>query len=81
MSFEIGQVLGTQEPFALDIANVITGRTFLASITRAGKSWTARKIVEEIFGHTGIITVDTEGEYCSLREKYPVMIIGKDMSF
>ena len=79
MSFEIGQVLETQEPFALDIANVITGRTFLASITRWGKSWTARKIVEESFGHAGIIIIDPEGEYASLREKYPLLIIGKDI--
>jgi hypothetical protein len=79
LSFEIGQVLGTQEPFALDIANVITGRTFLASITRWGKSWTARKIVEESFGHAGIIIIDPEGEYISLREKYPLLIIGKDI--
>jgi len=79
MSFDIGQVLETQEPFALDIASVITGRTFLASITRWGKSWTARKIVEESFGHAGIIIIDPEGEYISLREKYPLLIIGKDI--
>jgi hypothetical protein len=79
LSFEIGKILGTNEPFYLDIPSIVTGRTFIASITRAGKSWTARKIVEEIFGHAGIIIIDTEGEYCSLREKYPVMIIGKDI--
>lgn len=79
MSLEIGQVLGTQEPFALDITDVITGRTFLASITRWGKSWTARKIVEESFGHAGIVIIDPEGEYVSLRERYPFLIIGKDI--
>jgi len=79
MSFEIGRVLETQQPFALDIASVITGRTFMASITRWGKSWTARKTVEECFGHAGIIIIDPEGEYASLREKYPFLIIGKDI--
>jgi hypothetical protein len=79
VKFEIGNNLETQEPFYLDIANVITGRTFIASITRWGKSWTARKIIEECFGHAGIIVIDPEGEYISLREKYPFLIIGKDI--
>jgi hypothetical protein len=79
MKFEIGKAMGSQEPFELDIANVITGRTFIASITRWGKSWTCRKIVEQCFGHAGIIILDPEGEYSSLREKFPFLIIGKDI--
>jgi len=79
MSFEIGNVVETQKPFNINIASVVTGRTFIASITRFGKSWTARKIVEECFGHAGIIILDPEGEYSSLREKFPFLIIGKDV--
>jgi len=76
---EVGQILSTNEEFCLDIPNIITGRTFIASITRWGKSWTARKLTEECFGHAGIIIIDPEGEYASLREKYPFLIIGKDI--
>lgn len=76
---EVGQILSTNEKFCLDISNIITGRTFIASITRWGKSWTARKLTEECFGHAGIIIIDPEGEYASLREKYPFLIIGKDI--
>jgi len=79
MSFEIGHVLETQQTFSLDIASVITGRTFMSSITRWGKSWASRKTVEDCFGHAGIIIIDPEGEYSSLREKYPFLIIGKDV--
>jgi len=79
MSFEIGKVLNTEESLSLNIANIITGRTFFTSITRFGKSWNARKVVEESFGHAGIIILDPEGEYISLRERFPVMIIGKDV--
>ena len=79
MKFQIGDTIETQESFSLDIANIITGRTFIASITRFGKSWTARKIIEECFGHAGIILIDPEGEYASLREKYPFLIIGRDI--
>ena len=78
-NFEIGRVLETQQSFQLDVGSVVTGRTFIASITRCGKSWTCRKIVEGCFGHAGIILVDPEGEYSSLREKFPFLIIGKDV--
>jgi len=44
-----------------------------------GKSWLNRKLVEECIGHAGIIIVDIEGEYASLREKFPFMIIGRDI--
>jgi hypothetical protein len=77
--FNVGDVLGTQEPFCLNVEDIVTGRTFIASITRWGKSWTTRKIVESCFGHAGIIILDPEGEYSSLREKFPFLIIGKDV--
>jgi len=63
----------------LDLQELITGRTLLCSVTGGGKSWTARRIVEQIFGRTGIIIVDVEGEYATLRERYPFLIVGKDL--
>lgn len=78
-SFEIGQTLDAYVPFRFDIASIVTGRTFIGSITRWGKSWTSRKIIEQCFGHTGIIIIDPEGEYASLREKFAFLIIGKDI--
>ncbi len=77
--FNVGDVLSTQQPFNLNVGSIVTGRTFIASITRWGKSWTTRKIVESCFGHAGIIILDPEGEYSSLREKFPFLIIGKDV--
>jgi len=67
------------ENVKLDLQELITGRTFLSSISRYGKSWTARRIVEQVFGKTGIIILDPEGEYSTLRDKYPLLIIGKDV--
>ncbi len=63
----------------LNLQELITGRTLLCSISRWGKTWTARRIVEQVFGKTGIIIVDVEGEYATLRDKYPLLIIGKDI--
>lgn len=79
MSFEIGKALDTGEPVLLRIKDVAGSRTFIASETRFGKSHTARKIVEECFGHVSIIIIDPEGEYSSLREKYSFLIIGRDV--
>jgi len=79
MSFEIGKNIETGEPYILNVKDVVASRTYIASETRFGKSHTARKIVEECFGHVGIIIIDPEGEYTSLREKYPFIIIGRDV--
>lgn len=77
--FNVGDIISTQQPFCLNVESIVTGRTFIASITRWGKSWTTRKIIECCFGHAGIIIIDPEGEYSSLREKFPFLIIGKDI--
>ncbi len=63
----------------IDEKRLITERTFICSMTRYGKSYCLRKIAEESFGKVGIIIIDPEGEYTSLREKFPFLIIGKDI--
>jgi len=77
--FNVGETLSNQQPFNIDVENIVAGRTFIASITRWGKSKTVRKMLEACFGHTGIIIIDPEGEWSSLREKFPFLIIGKDV--
>jgi len=79
MSFEIGKNIETEEPLLLNVKDVVASRTYIASETRFGKSHTARKIIEECFGHVGMVIIDPEGEYSSLREKYPFIIIGRDV--
>ena len=64
---------------SLDLQELITGRTLLCSISRWGKTWTARRIVEQVFGKTGLVIIDVEGEYATLRDKYPLLIVGKDV--
>lgn len=75
----IGTDLATGKPFTLDADEIIMGRTFLACVTRYGKSYTNRRIVEQLFGSAGMVIIDSEGEYGSLREKFPFLIIGKDI--
>jgi hypothetical protein len=63
----------------LDLQELVTGRTFLCAISGAGKSHTARRVIEQVFGRAGLIILDVEGEYASLREEFPFLIIGKDV--
>jgi len=63
----------------IDEKRLVTERTFICSMTRYGKSYCLRKIAEESFVKVGIIIIDPEGEYTSLREKFPFLIIGKDI--
>lgn len=74
----IGKTLNGED-FSIDTKRILSERTFICSLTRYGKSWTARRIVEEVFGKVGIVIFDGEGEYTSLRELYPFLIIGRDI--
>ena len=64
----------------LRLQELITGRTLIGCISRFGKSWTSRRITEQIIGKTGIIIIDVEGEYSTLRDKFPFLIIGSDVA-
>ena len=63
----------------LDLQQLATGRTFVCATSGAGKSHTARRICEQLFGQVGLVIIDVEGEYASLRERYPFLIIGRDV--
>lgn len=78
-TIEIGETLSTHKPFLLDTDAVVMGRTFLASVSRFGKSWTNRRLIEQLVGKAGLVIIDPEGEYSSLRPKFSFLIIGKDV--
>lgn len=76
---DLGKNLQNNEKQELNLKKLLNGRTIISAMTDSGKSWTVRKICEEIYGKIGIIILDPEGEYYSLREKYPFLIVGKDI--
>ncbi len=78
-TIKIGKNIENEITTKLNFKKLVNGRTFVSSMTDGGKSWTIRKICEEIFGKVGIIILDPEGEYTSLREKFPFLIVGKDI--
>lgn len=76
---KIGKNIENNKPTQISLKRLINGRTFVSAMTDGGKSWTVRKICEEVFGKVGIIILDPEGEYASLREYYPFLIVGRDI--
>lgn len=63
----------------LDLSVLIDTRALICANSGGGKSYTARKIIEESF-EKGImsIVIDVEGEFRTLREKYDFLLIGQE---
>ena len=62
----------------LDLATLQETRLLIQANSGAGKSWTLRRLIEQLFGNIHIIVIDLEGEVPSLRPKYDIVIAGKD---
>jgi Helicase HerA, central domain len=74
-------VIGTagDRDFSIDAQQLVTGRTCIIAQSGAGKSWAIAVLCERLCSAgIGFVIVDTEGEYFSLREKYPVLWVGNE---
>jgi hypothetical protein len=74
-------VIGTagDREFSIDAQHLVTGRTCVIAQSGAGKSWAIAVICERLCAAgIGFVIVDTEGEYFSLRDRYPVLWVGSD---
>ena len=64
---------------AIDAQELVTGRTCLIAQSGAGKSWAIAVLCERLCAHgIGFCIVDTEGEYFSLKDRYPIQWVGSD---
>jgi len=67
------------EDVTIDAEKLVTGRTCVIGQSGSGKSYTVAVICEELAkNNIGFCIIDTEGEYFSLKEKYPVLWIGSE---
>ena len=55
----------------------IETRGLIQANSGAGKSYTIRRIAEQSFPHVQQMIMDVEGEFATLREKFPYVIAGK----
>lgn len=65
------------EDFTADLNILIDTRTIMSASSGGGKSHGVRKLVEETHGKHQIIILDPEGEFETLREKFPFILAGK----
>lgn len=62
---------------AIDIEILLPSRLLLTADSGGGKSYLLRRFLEQIFGKVQTITIDPEGEFATLREKFPFVLVGK----
>lgn len=62
----------------IDVQTLIDSRMLICANSGGGKSYTARKILEESHNTVMSIVIDIEGEFKTLREKYDFLLIGAD---
>lgn len=66
---------------ALDLDELIVSRLLIQANSGGGKSWLIRKLLEEASGKVQCIVFDPEGEFGTLRERYPFMLAGRKGDF
>lgn len=72
-------IIGTSggKNVAIDIEILLPSRLLLTADSGGGKSYALRRFLEQIFGKVQTITIDPEGEFATLREKFPFVLVGK----
>jgi len=74
----LGKNVETGENVELDLKKLIRTRLLIQANSGGGKSWCARRIMEQTSKDVQHIIIDTEGEFSTLREKYDYLLIGSD---
>ncbi len=68
-----------ERDFAVDAQELVTGRTCIIAQSGAGKSWSIAVVCEQLCrARVGFCLIDTEGEYFSLKDRFPVLWVGTD---
>lgn len=62
----------------LDLNQLIVSRLLIQANSGGGKSHAVRYMLEQCFGKVQQIVIDPEGEFATLREKYPFLLVGRD---
>lgn len=75
MSFSIG-VTPEGRSILVDRRDFMASNTLVFGQTRSGKSHTTRLLIEALSGHCPIFVFDREGEYVTLRDRFPFLLVG-----
>lgn len=61
----------------IDLEAFLETKLLIEADSGSGKSWTIRKLAEECSGKVQQIIIDPEGDFITLREKYPFALVSK----
>lgn len=76
MKIDLGKA-ETGEHVSIDIETLVSTRMLVTASSGGGKSETLRRILEEAVSHIQCIVIDPEGEFSTLREKKPYVLVGE----
>lgn len=62
---------------SLSLKELLVTRLLIAGNSGSGKSYTERKLCEQVVRRIPTIIIDREGEYVTMREKYDMVLVGK----
>jgi DNA helicase HerA-like ATPase len=62
----------------LDLKQLVRTRLLIQASSGGGKSRALRYLLEQTHGHLPHLVIDPEGEYASLREQFPYVLVGQD---
>ncbi len=63
---------------SVDLPRLVASRMLIQANSGAGKSWALRYLLEQTYGKIPHLVLDPEGEFSTLREKFPYLLVGKD---
>lgn len=72
---DIGRTEG--RPVYMDLDVLLRTRLLVQANSGGGKSWLLRRLAEQLFGKVPVWIIDPEGEFATLRERFPFVLVGK----
>lgn len=74
-TIEIGRSAG--KPVNIDLEILLRTRLLIQANSGGGKSWLLRRLAEQLSGQSQVLIIDPEGEFSTLREHFPFVLVGR----
>jgi hypothetical protein len=75
---EIGRRVDDGEPLMMDVGVMLRSGLLAQANSGGGKSWLLRRLAEQLSALVPTFVVDVEGEFASLREKFPFFLVARE---
>jgi hypothetical protein len=69
--------MGPDGPVSIDLDILMRTRGYVSASSGGGKSHLLRRLIEQISPHVQCIVLDWEGEFLTLRKKFPFVLVGE----